>query len=244
MSASPRRDDAAKIPHELWQQAVRIRQEWLGHALSTQPADRQTAERCLTAVYARASRTRPGSNGSTRRPRHSLVSGWPTLDRLHERIRAVRPPRTPLVASDIAMVVSQLRGAQRGRRAHRSRADASAPGKAKEPWPELAPQRAFDGGVPLAVVLHQGYARRCTAASRTGSPAGAPALAGDGPVPVCWYGQQDASWIAYYDVLRRLGLARYGRRMPGTWTPGPTWLAPAAGGGRARMSASWWTGHR
>jgi hypothetical protein len=27
---------------------------------------------------------------------------------------------------------------------------------------------------------------------------------------VCWYGQQDASWVAYYDTLHRLGLARYG----------------------------------
>jgi hypothetical protein len=36
------------------------------------------------------------------------------------------------------------------------------------------------------------------------------ALSSHGPVPVCWYGQQDAAWIAYYDLLRRLGLARYG----------------------------------
>jgi hypothetical protein len=38
------------------------------------------------------------------------------------------------------------------------------------------------------------------------------APAGDGPVPVpvCWYGQQDASWVAYYDALHRLGLAHYG----------------------------------
>ena len=36
------------------------------------------------------------------------------------------------------------------------------------------------------------------------------ALASEGPLPVCWYGQQDASWVAYYDVLHRLGLARYG----------------------------------
>jgi len=28
-------------------------------------------------------------------------------------------------------------------------------------------------------------------------------------VPVCWYGQQEASWIAYYDALHRLGLADY-----------------------------------
>lgn len=29
------------------------------------------------------------------------------------------------------------------------------------------------------------------------------------PSPICWYGQQEAHWIAYYDVWRRLGLAKY-----------------------------------
>lgn len=36
------------------------------------------------------------------------------------------------------------------------------------------------------------------------------ALAAPGSLPVAWYGQQEAHWIAYYDALRRLGLARYG----------------------------------
>jgi Domain of unknown function (DUF6745) len=36
------------------------------------------------------------------------------------------------------------------------------------------------------------------------------ALSAD-PVPGCWYGQQDVSWVAYFDTLRRLGLARLGR---------------------------------
>jgi hypothetical protein len=31
--------------------------------------------------------------------------------------------------------------------------------------------------------------------------------------PVCWYGQQEAHWIAYYDVWRRLGLAKYGEEL-------------------------------
>ena len=28
-------------------------------------------------------------------------------------------------------------------------------------------------------------------------------------MPVCWYGQHEAGWIAYHDVLERLDLARY-----------------------------------
>jgi hypothetical protein len=35
------------------------------------------------------------------------------------------------------------------------------------------------------------------------------ALTAHGPLPAAWYGQQESYWIAYYDVLRRLGLARY-----------------------------------
>jgi hypothetical protein len=35
------------------------------------------------------------------------------------------------------------------------------------------------------------------------------ALAAPSPLPVCWYGHQDVAWIAYYEVMRRLGLALY-----------------------------------
>lgn len=60
---------------------------------------------------------------------------------------------------------------------------------------------------------------------------GRPQVAGAG-LPVGWYGQQDAAWIAHLDVLRRLG------------------LVPAAGGGSAfeswatlaRSGGWWWPG--
>ncbi len=244
MSAPTRRDGAAKTPqtvrsgdpHDLWQQAVRIRQEWLDHALSTQPADRPAAERCLTALYARASRPRPRFEWvDSPDEAMPLVGGWPTLDHLHERIRAARPARTPLLASDIAMIVSQLRGALSAGVVHTDpELSPARTGKAKEPWPELAPLRALDSGVPLAVVLHQGVRAALHRSLAHGFylPVRG-ALANDGPVPVCWYGQQDASWIAYYDVLRRLGLARYGPEEAGhldTWAD------------LARSCGWWWPG--
>ncbi|MGX1617674.1 DUF6745 domain-containing protein [Micromonospora chalcea] len=244
MSAPARRDGAAKTPqtvrsgdpHDLWQQAVRIRQEWLDHALSTQPADRPAAERCLTAVYARASRPRPRFEWvDSPEKAMPLVSGWPNLDHLYERIRAARPPRTPLLASDIAMIVSQLRGALGAGVAHTDpELSPARTGKAKVPWPELAPLRALDSGVPLAVVLHQGVRTALHRSLAHGFylPVRG-ALASDGPVPVCWYGQQDASWIAYYDVLRRLGLAGYG---PGEADHLDTWA------GLARSCGWWWPG--
>jgi uncharacterized protein DUF6745 len=84
-------------------------------------------------------------------------------------------------------------------------------GKHREPWPELPPSRAFEAGVPLGVVVHQGIrgALHRSLAQGFRAPVRA-ALASDPTrVPVCWYGQQEAAWIAYYDALHRLGLARY-----------------------------------
>jgi hypothetical protein len=53
-----RRDAAAPVTDfrsgkalGLWQEATKIRQEWLDHGLSTQPADRQAAERSLTRIF-------------------------------------------------------------------------------------------------------------------------------------------------------------------------------------------------
>ena len=75
----------------------------------------------------------------------------------------------------------------------------------------LPPLEALAAGVPLGVVLHQTVrgALQRSLADGFHLPVRA-ALSGGEPVPVCWYGQQDASWIAYYDTLHRLGLARYG----------------------------------
>ncbi|MGI5521629.1 DUF6745 domain-containing protein [Micromonospora sp. CA-259024] len=221
MSAPARRNDAAMPAQavygnnvrDLWQQAVGIRQEWLGHALSTEPADKPTTERCLTAIYARMKRPRPRFEWVESPDKaRSLITGWPTLDQLYEWIRDPRPRGTPPLASDLAMVTSQLRGALSASVIHTDpELSPMRAGKTKEPWPELAPLQALDSGVPLGVVLHQGVRTALHRSLAHGYylPVRA-ALAGSGPVPVCWYGQQDASWVAYYDTLHRLGLARYG----------------------------------
>jgi hypothetical protein len=221
VTAPARRDDAAKPPlasrskttHDLWQQAVQIRQEWLDHGLSTQPADRVTAERSLTGIYARISRPQPRFEWVDS-PHKALpmTVGLPTLDVLYRWIRDPRPPGTPPVASDLATVVSRLRGALSEGVVHADPelSPARKP-KTKDPWPELPPLDALAAGVPLGVVIHQGIrgALHRSLANGFYLPVRA-ALAGDGPLPVCWYGQHDASWVAYYDVLQRLGLARYG----------------------------------
>jgi hypothetical protein len=177
-AAAPVADFRGRRAHGLWQDATKIRREWLDHGLSTQPADRETAEHSLTAIYARISRPQPRFTWVDS-PLQAIpfIAGWPTLDQLYSWVRDTRPRGTPPLASDLAMVSSQLRGALSAGLAHADpELSPARKGKRNEPWPELPPWQA---------------------------------LTGDRPVPVCWYGQHDASWVAYYDVLHRLGLASY-----------------------------------
>jgi hypothetical protein len=208
--ARTRRDDAAQPLvdiYDCWQEAAEIRQEWLRHGMSTQPADRPAAEHSLTQIYARMARPQPRFVW-VESPVQALplVADLPTLDQLYAWIRNPRSQGTPPLASDLAMVASQLRGALS--------AGISSPvpkRKRNEPWPELPPRQAFGIGIPLSVVLHQGIhdALHRSLAHGFRFPV-RNALAGGAPVPACWHGQQDAAWIAYYDVLHRLRLARYG----------------------------------
>jgi len=217
--ASTRRHDAAeavaairgKSAHDRWHEASKIRQEWLDHGLSTRPADRRTAEHSLTAIYARMSRPRPRFAwvGSPHQA-IPLVAGLPTLDELYAWIRDPRPRGKPPLASDLATVASRLRGALSAGVSHLDPELSTArKGKHNEPWPELPPLKALDAGVPLGVVLHQGIR---TALHRSLAHGFRMPVLGTlpGVVPACWYGQQDAAWIAYYDTLHRLGLASYG----------------------------------
>jgi hypothetical protein len=190
-----------------------MRQEWLDHGLSTQPADRRTAENSLTMIYASISRPRPQFEWvSSPAQALPLVGGWPTLDGLYAWIRDPRPRGKPPLASDLAMVTSRLRGALSDGVVH---ADPELvpvrKGKRGDPWPILPPLKALETGVPLGVVLHQGIrgALHRSLAQGFRAPVRTALASPPARLPVCWYGQQDAAWIAYYDTLHRLGLARY-----------------------------------
>jgi len=237
VAAAARADFGSTRALGLWQEASKIRQEWLDHGLSTRPADRQAAERSLTMIYARISRPRPRFDwvGSPAQAL-PLVAGWPTLDALYALIRDPHPHGKPPLASDLALSLSQLRGALSAGVAH---ADPELcpvrRGKEKEPWPELPPQQALTTGVPLGVFLHQGVrtALHRSLAHGFRTPVRT-VLAGDpARVPVCWYGQQEASWIAYYDALHRLGLAHY---QPDDLNHLGHWAA------LARSCGWWWAG--
>lgn len=237
--------------HDLWRDVPKIRQEWLGHGLSTQPADRPTAEHTLTAIYARLSRPRPAFVWvASPAEALSLVAGRPTLDQLYALIRDPRPRGKPPLVSDLATVVSQLRGRLSAAVTHTDpELSPTRKGKRNEPWPELPPGKALDTGVPLGVVLHQGiHTGLYRSLARGFRQPIRNTLSRNGPVPVCWYGQHETPWIAYYDTLRLLGLAQYGTedlthlgewaaltRSCGWWWPGddvcvvvdrPEWVDP------------------
>jgi Domain of unknown function (DUF6745) len=207
---------------EHWNHAVEIRREWLAHGLSTQPADRAAAEHSLARIYARVSRRRPRFVWVDS-PRQALPSltGLPTHDVLHAWVVGRQPPGSPPVASDLAAGLHRLRSAldecltdpdldppptPRGKPAHGQKPARDKP----KAWQRLRPEAALHEGVPLRNVLRHGVweALRVSLADGFSLPVRA-TLGGTGSVPVGWYGQQDASWIAFYDTVRRLGLDRF-----------------------------------
>jgi hypothetical protein len=221
MIAPAQRSDAATRPvasfsssnHGLWLEAARIRQEWLEHGLSTEPADRPPAERGLAGIYARIGRRCPEFVWVDS-PYKALpiVDGLPTLDALYQRIRDPRPLGRPPLASDLAASAAALRGRLSDGVVHADpELTSMRQGKKKQPWPELPPRDALERGQPLGVVLHRAVRVALHRSLATGFSLRVRAvLTRTGEVPACWYGQQDAFWVGYYDALRRIGLAVYG----------------------------------
>jgi hypothetical protein len=104
-AAEPLVDVRSESAHDRWREAVKIRQEWLDHGLSTRPADRQAAEHSLTAIYAGMLRPRPRF-AWVESPYQAipLIAGRSTLDRLYAWIRDPHPRGTPPLASDLVVV--------------------------------------------------------------------------------------------------------------------------------------------
>jgi hypothetical protein len=194
-----------------WSQAVEIRRAWLARGLATEPADRSATERSLSAIYARLHRPRPQFVWvDSPHQALPLVTGFPTNDVLWQWIQPRHPGGAPPLASDLAAELSRLRGGLD--EAITPPASEPPPPKRKksEPWPRLAPKDALDQEVPFLEIVRQGVreALRTSLADGLYLPVRR-ALAGDRPLPTVWYGQQESSWIAYYDVCRELGLARF-----------------------------------
>nr|WP_240942733.1 hypothetical protein [Planosporangium thailandense] len=208
--------------------------------MCTRPADRAAAEDSVARIYARLSRGRPRFVWvASPRQALPLVSGLPTHEVLHAWARATRPPGAPPLASDLVTAVSRLRGALDACVTHPD-LDPPPSRRTKTPragrtaWTSLPPLEALDAGVPLRAVLRHGVweALRVSLADGLYLPVRS-VLAAPGLLPTAWYGQQEAYWIAYYDMARRLELARFERtdndhlddwatlaRSCGWWWPG------------------------
>jgi hypothetical protein len=221
---------------QIWPQAVPIRQEWLDVGLCTAPADRDTAERCITAVYARHSRPRPRFRWvDSPRQAVGLLDGLPTHESLQSWVRDRRPPGRPPLAGDIAAGLSRLRSALEDS-THCDLAPPAPVTRKGKPWPALPPVDALSHGVPLREVLRQGIRVPLQTSLADGGYLPVRAALGRliGAVPpVAWYGQQESSWIAYYDALRRLELVRY---RPTDAEQFADWT------GLARSCGWWWPG--
>ncbi|MEV4705196.1 DUF6745 domain-containing protein [Actinoplanes sp. NPDC049316] len=228
-----RRVAAALLDH--WHRADTARREWLATGLSTAPADRDAAEHLLTRLYRRHGRGRP-CFAWVDSPHAGLLlaEGIPSHEDLQRLLR--HPAGRPPLAMDIAAGWSRLMARLDEAAVHPDLATGRYVRREGKPWPDLPPVEALEAGVPLRAVLRQGV-REALRTALTHSVT-LPVRAALGPparLPICWYGQQDAPWIAHYDVLRRLGLATYASfdaarlddwaglaRSTGWWWPGET----------------------
>ena len=229
MTAPARRTAALRT--ELWQRATEIRREWLGTGLSTRPADRSGTEEAIASIYARHGRARPAFHWYAS-PCEALphLHGLPTHDDLRTWVSDRRPAGRPPVASDIAAGLSRLRSTLDDAYLEPP-ADRPPPKRRNgERWPLLEPGEALATGLPFREVLTQGV-RQALFRSLAGTYVPVRRALGPAPVPVGWYGHQDASWIAYHDTVHRLGLAgRGGGEEFATWAR------------LARAGGWWWPG--
>ena len=215
---------------QMWQQAETVRQEWLEVGLSTEPADRATTEEILAEVYARHHRGRPVfrwvDSPHAARPH---LRGLPTHAHLMALLRAPVVGPAPL-ASDIAAGLSRLRSELDDRVLDPPLDRPPYKREKNKPWPALPPPEALRIKIPFLEILRQGI--RDALWRSLGRGICLPVRAALGAsVPLGWYGHQDASWIAYFEALRRIGLAAY----PASFD---RWVA------LTRAAGWWWPGER
>lgn len=198
-----------------WQQAADIRDEWEHHGLACGPANQSVAEQAISQVYEALGRARPQFTW-VRSPHDAqpVVAHLPTLQDLYGWVKAPPVDGVPPLASDVAMAVARLRG-RMDDQITTPWFDPKPPARKKgEPWPDLPAEQAVSDGIPFVDIVRRHVREDLFTMLAHGFYLPAKRMLGDAS-PVCWFGQQEAHWIAYYEVWRRLGLAKYGAAVDG-----------------------------
>lgn len=202
---APRHQRAA-----FWQRAADVRDEWEAHGVACGTTDPSAAENAITRLYHSLGRARPEFVWvDSPRVAQPLVKHLPTLQDLYRWVKQPPARSRPPLASDLATALARLRGRMDDQIAT-PWFDSKPPKRDKnQPWPDLAVEPALSYGIPFVDIVRRHVREALYASLAHGFYLPAKRMLGE-PSPVCWYGQQEAHWIAYYDVWRRLGLAGYG----------------------------------
>ena len=196
-----------------WEQAVDVREEWRDHGTACGPSDEGAAEQAISRVYRSLGRARPRFVW-VRSPREAqpLVAHLPTLQDLYRWVKEPPAGTAPPLASDLATALARLRGRMDAEIA-KPWFDPKPPKRDKEElWKRQPVEHALALGIPLVEVVRHYVREALFMELAHGFYLPAKRMLGD-PGPVCWYGQQEAHWLAYYEVWRRLGLAKYGETL-------------------------------
>ncbi|AUH39444.1 hypothetical protein CXR04_03510 [Streptomyces sp. CMB-StM0423] len=214
--ASPRFDGSLSSSRERLSLAVALRDDWLGHAFSTLPADRPAAEAAVTGLYGLAGAPPPRfvwiPSPAAAPP--ALRDEQPAFAR--PRLRAADAPARWAdwpVASRLASLLSALR-TRLNRRVPRPW---SLGHGARPAWHQvahtMAAEDALGDGYPLRDILwtavHDPLAATLLDGPRPAiRTALLPATEAE-PLGLTFHGQHDTHWIGHYDIHARLGLAAY-----------------------------------
>jgi hypothetical protein len=222
--------------------AVMLRDEWLGVGLSAQPADRPAAEAAVTALYALAGAPKPSFEWA---PSPAAAVQIVRPDRQRFPLIRLRAADFDLPNSPVATRLASLQFSLRHRLDSRDRRNLntswlSAGVAAAQMY---APEDALLAGIGLDDVLEAAVYRSLRGTLRDAlcgplrtalaEDAGDEANIGGGATGFAWYGQQDAYWVAQYDVRQRTGASVY---QPSDQTELDLWSA------LARSTGWWWPG--
>jgi Domain of unknown function (DUF6745) len=204
--ARARRRRSSPIPVDrlldLWHHASRLRDEWLGHGLSAERADRPTAEDAVTGLY-RLLGVAPPSFEWIDSPGAAPPGIALTTAPFRLTSAALGPADELPLAARLATLQSTLRASLDG---SVGRPAAGSP-RASATVDELRAGHRTLGDLlevgimdPLRETLRDAVAvpLRETLVGTSGTS-----------LWFTWYGQHDGHWVGYYDVHRALGRTRY-----------------------------------